>query len=151
LVESVKKPAEAFIFGFKSLIKAKGLNMLTAKKLKMLVEGSPFIDVEDIEKYTRVNEGVDSVSTTFFWECFKKLTQEDRATLLMFWMGSDKLPVEGAKILRLSLGRPFKPYFVAHVCAMGLDVPTVKDREEMMAKMNAVIELQRLGLAKMED
>jgi len=41
--------------------------MLTAKELKMLVEGSPFIDVEDIEKNTRINESIDSVSTAFFW------------------------------------------------------------------------------------
>jgi len=57
----------------------------------------------------------------------------------MFWCGCDKMPVEGAKLMRLSLGRSSKPFFVAHVCSMVLDVPTVKDSEEMMGKMNAVI------------
>jgi E3 ubiquitin-protein ligase HERC4 len=123
----VKKPAEAFIFGFKSLIRAKGLSMLKAQELKILVEGTPIIDVEDIAKYTRNSEAIDSASSTFFWECFKKQSQEDRATLLMFWTGSDKMPVEGAKLLRLSLGRPSKPYFVAHVCPKVLDVPTAKN------------------------
>lgn len=125
--------------------------MLNAKELKFLVEGTPNIDADDIEKYTRINEGVDQVSTAFFWECFKKLSHEDRGTLLMFWCGCDKMPVEGAKLLRLSISKSIKPYFIAHVCAMALDIPSAKDSEEMMAKINAVIELQRLGLAKMED
>lgn len=147
----MKKPAEAFIFGFKSLIKAKGLSMLKAKELKILVEGTPIIDADDIEKFTRNNESVDPISTAFFWECFKKLSHEDRATLLMFWSGSDKMPVEGAKLLRLSISKSSKPHFIAHVCSKALDIPSAKDSEEMMAKMNAVIELQRLGLARMED
>ena len=69
----------------------------------------------------------------------------------MFWCGSDKMPVEGAKLLRLGISKSSKPHFIAHVCAMVLDIPNAKDSEEMMAKMNAVIELQRLGLARMED
>ncbi len=51
----------------------------------------------------------------------------------------------------MSVSKSIKPYFIAHVCPKILDIPNAKDTEEMMAKMNAVIELHRLGLTKMED
>lgn len=75
----------------------KNLCIFKPQELEMMINGIPFVDVNDWElnTYYRGNYTKDSSVIRWFWKIVREMSQEDLSRLLKFCTGSSRTPVDG--------------------------------------------------------
>lgn len=142
LDESVKEPFLAFDEGFKRVCDGKVLSMLHPLELMSLVVGQQAIDWSDLEKYMDYKNGYHKELPVIkiFWAVFHELPVEAKRKFLVFWTGSNRIPVAGVEsmkmiIQRMDGGRNCERLPVAHTCFNVLDLPPYPAHKLMKQKL----------------
>lgn len=81
----------------------------------------------------------------------EELSSEDRALFLWNWTGVDKMPVEGAKIMELSLISTVRNFIISHTCYGQLEIPYCETRKKMEEAVQVVLNNIKSGMAIIED
>ena len=147
------------IKGINSLFSADLLKIFTSDQLGLLINGSPFIDVDDWRLNTQYKDYNDYDDVIInFWEIIYELTQEQLSNFLMFCTGSSRVPIGGFKSLESNRGQISKFEIVkikyeygkrnflrVHTCFNRLDLPEFPDKDSLNNAIKFALENQVLG------
>ena len=132
--------------GLFSLIKKDVLQKFTSDELELIINGRPFIDVDDWYFNTEYKEPYNKGHKVikWFWEIVNKLDQKQLSNLLMFSTGTSRVPFGGFAALESNRGNLSKfkiekgeyklfekNYIKAHTCFNRLEVPEFETKEQM--------------------
>ena len=138
----IKKIRESL---FKILPKDK-IFQFTSDEFELLVDGRPYIDLEEWEMYTEYKQPYNSEHKVirWFWEVLRNLTQKELSNFLLFCTGSSRVPLGGFQLLESNRGNiskftiehvnyvnGVKNFVKAHTCFNRIDLPEYKDKEEL--------------------
>ena len=94
--KSVGPQYSAFEKGFYTLLDRKAVALFTPSSLKLLVEGSQEIDVDDLEKATTYETySTEDDTIKDFWHIVRSFSPEQLRKLLEFVTASDRIPFGG--------------------------------------------------------
>ena len=145
--------------GLISLIPENLIKIFTSEEFELLLNGTPFIDVED----WRVNTSYNGYYTNDkiimdFWDIIIELPQEKLARLLQFCTGSSRVPIGGFRSLESNRGNksPFcitkveyekngQNFIRAHTCFNRLNLPNFPTKEELQNGIDFILENEILG------
>ena len=145
LIESQIPGIELIIKGIQKEIPLNIFNDFTSNELNLLINGTPFIDVDDWMQNTNYIDYtiVDEVIINF-WEVISELNQEQLSKFLLFVTGSSRVPIDGFKALESRKGNSYKftiqrifydpertNYCKAHTCFNRLDLPEFETKKEI--------------------
>lgn len=79
------------------------LELFHSHELKAVVVGNEDYDWEELEKNTVHKEGYtkDDPTIVLFWQVFRELTLEEKKKFLLFLTGSDRIPIQGMKAIKV--------------------------------------------------
>jgi HECT-domain (ubiquitin-transferase) len=160
-----EKQLDSFLEGFQSVINSDHLNIFTPDEFEMILNGVPFIDLQDWKKNTNYKGSFYSSHKVveWFWKTLETMNQNELAKFLQFSTGSSKTPVEGFRALESNRGEisPFclnsvvyderKPFIVAHTCFNRLDVPMYPTFEKMNECIHEIIKMDFEGFFGVKD
>ena len=65
------------------------MNLFQASELELLICGNPVLDMDDLQRGTRYEDGYDetSVGIRYFWEVVQEFDETERKTFLKFVSG----------------------------------------------------------------
>jgi hypothetical protein len=94
---SVAPQYEAFARGFFSVISKKSLELFDAEELRCLVEGTPRIDLDALQRTTKYENGyaTDDPYILELWEVIRNFGDKELRQLLEFVTASDRVPAKG--------------------------------------------------------
>ena len=159
LIKTQKKSVNLIKQGFNSIIPIKELFIFNSDQLSLLINGTPFIDVDDwrINTTYKNYEELDEV-ITIFWDIISYLSQDELSKFLLFCTGSSRVPIGGFKTLESNRGNickfcitrieynPKQKNFIrAHTCFNRLDLPNFPTREKIKEAILFAIENEILG------
>ena len=136
------------------------INKFTSDELELVINGRPFIDVEEWKIFTEYKPpySAEHYIVIWFWEIVNQLTQKELSNLLLFCTGSARVPLGGFEVLESNRGNIAKftietiPYikgqknFVkAHTCFNRLDIPLFLYKEELAEAIKFVTQNEILG------
>ena len=136
------------------------IDNFTSDELELVINGRPFIDVEEWKMFTEYKTPYSSQHyiIIWFWEILEKLSQKELSNLLLFCTGSARVPLGGFEVLESNRGNIAKftieniPYikgkknFVkAHTCFNRLDIPMFQKKEELEEAIKFVSTREILG------
>lgn len=143
LVDSVRPQLTALVAGFRQLVPLSVLEGLVWTELELMLCGLRTIDVEEWRAHT-VYAGTlseHSEMVRVFWELVVAMTQDERALLLRFVTGTDRLPVGGfaalhgsngpCKFTITSLDHRWDGLPTAHTCFNRLELPAYDDPRQL--------------------
>jgi E3 ubiquitin-protein ligase HUWE1 len=144
LKNQVGAQINGFVTGFRELVPAHELALLTAQDLDLLICGVPEVDIGDligscefIFPLTREHPVI-----RLFEAVIRSFSTEEKAKLLMFLTGSSQVPVGGFQSLRemgiglkIAAGGSRDRLPVAHTCVNQLDLPSYETEAEMRTKL----------------
>ena len=122
------------------------IQAFTSDQLELIINGRPFIDLEEWKLFTEYREpyNIDHEVIIWFWDILSELTQMQLSNLLMFATGSTRVPLGGFEQLESNRGNvsrftieslPYIPnqknYIKAHTCFNRLDIPIFKNKNEL--------------------
>ena len=135
------------------------LKIFTSDQLGLLINGTPFIDVDDWRlntQYKNYND-YDNVIVNF-WDIISNLSQEDLSNFLLFCTGSSRVPIGGFKSLESNRGQiskfeivkinyipGAKNFLRVHTCFNRLDLPEFPDKYSLNEAIKFALENQVLG------
>lgn len=142
---SVKTQVEALLRGFHTVLPLKFVGYFDPGELELLLCGLPMVDVKEWESYTEYRGCLshEHQVVRWFWEVVEELTQEELSNLLMFSMGTYRLPVEGFRTFKTLRGDTAHftlqsvhfdsnaPFPRAHTCFNRLDLPLYDSKEQL--------------------
>ena len=145
--------------GINSVFDVKNLNIFSSDQLGLLINGTPFIDVDDWRINTQYKNYNDYDNTIImFWEIISSLSQEELSNFLLFCTGSTKVPIGGFKSLESNRGQISKFEIVkieykegtqnflrVHTCFNRLDLPEFPDEYSLRQAIKFALENQVLG------
>ena len=147
------------IKGINSVFDINYLKIFTSDQLELLINGTPFIDVEDWRlntQYKNYNDYDDTI--IMFWEVISSLSQEELSNFLLFCTGSSKVPIGGFKslesnrgqiskfeIVKIEYKKGAKNFLRAHTCFNRLDLPEFPDEYSLRQSIKFALENQVLG------
>ena len=152
LINQIKKGLFTYIP--ESLIK-----IFTSNEFDLILNGIPFIDVNDWIENTAY-EGYEPSDNIIiqFWGIVRELPQDKLKRLLQFSTGSTRVPVGGFKCLQSNRGNlaPFsiskinyeegkQNYIKARTCFNRINLPDFPDEEKLLKGINFVIDNEILG------
>ena len=152
LINQIKKGLFTYIP--ESLIK-----IFTSNEFDLILNGIPFIDVNDWIENTAY-EGYEPSDNIIiqFWDIVRELPQDKLKRLLQFSTGSTRVPVGGFKCLQSNRGNlaPFsiskinyeegkQNYIKARTCFNRINLPDFPDEEKLLKGINFVIDNEILG------
>ena len=129
-----------------SIIPKEVIQSFTSDQLELLINGRPFIDIEDWKQFTEYREpyNINHQIIIWFWNIISQLSQLELSNLLMFATGSSRVPLGGFEQLESNRGTisrftieciPYIPhqknYIKAHTCFNRLDIPNFKTKNEL--------------------
>ena len=132
--------------GLFSLIKKDVIQKFTSDELELIINGRPFIDVDDWKNNTEYAEPYNKEHKIikWFWEIVYTLDQKQLSNLLMFSTGTSRVPFGGFAALESNRGNLSKfklerseynfmkkNFIKAHTCFNRLEVPEFDSKEEM--------------------
>ena len=132
--------------GLFSIIKKDILQKFTSDELELIINGRPYIDVDDWYLNTVYKEPYNSKHPVikWFWEIIFDLSQKELSNLLMFSTGTSRVPFGGFAALESNRGNLSKftiersdynfgekNFIKAHTCFNRLDIPEFDTKEEM--------------------
>ena len=143
-----------------SIIPKEVIQNFTSDQLELLLNGRPFIDIEDWKQFCEYREPYSSEHhiIIWFWEIVSQLSQKELSNLLMFSTGSYRVPLGGFASLESNRGSnakftiesiPYEPnkknYIKAHTCFNRLDIPLFNDKNELKEAILFVCTNEILG------
>jgi len=132
----------------------------TADQFELLLNGRPFIDIEDWKQFTEYRDPFSSSHyiIKWFWEILSQLSQIELSHLLMFATGSSRVPLGGFSSLESNRGStarftiesiPYnsnqKNYIKAHTCFNRLDIPLFNQKNELKEAILFICNNEILG------
>jgi E3 ubiquitin-protein ligase HUWE1 len=151
---SVETQVDALQRGFHTVLPLKFVNYFDPGELELLMCGLPIVDVKEWESYTEYRGCFSSEHQVvrWFWEVVEELTQEELSNLLMFSMGTYRLPVEGFRTLKTLRGDTAHftlqsvdfdsnaPFPRAHTCFNRLDLPLYDSKEQLRHYLHTALD-----------
>ena len=147
------------IRGINAVFSVDNFKIFNSDQLELLINGTPFIDVEDWRlntRYKNYNEYDDVIID--FWEIISGFTQEELSNFLLFCTGSSRVPVGGFKalesnrgqiskfeIVKIDFQKGFNNFLRVHTCFNRLDLPNYPDKESLKKAIKFALENQVLG------
>ena len=122
------------------------IQSFTSDQFELIINGRPFIDLEEWKQFTEYREpyNINHEIIKWFWSILSELTQSQLSNLLMFTTGSTRVPLGGFEQLESNRGNisrftieslPYIPnqknYIKAHTCFNRLDIPCFKTKNEL--------------------
>lgn len=79
------------------------MKLFKSHELQAVVVGNEDYDWDEFEHTTEYKNGYSSsdVSVRMFWEVFHELSLEDKKKFLLFLTGSDRIPIQGMKGIKV--------------------------------------------------
>ena len=129
-----------------NIIPKEVIQSFTSDQLELIINGRPFIDLEEWKIFTEYREpyNINHEVIIWFWNILSQLTQVQLSNLLMFATGSSRVPLGGFEQLESNRGNisrftiesiPYVPnhknYIKAHTCFNRLDIPYFKNKKEL--------------------
>ena len=143
-----------------SIIPQETIENFTADQFELLLNGRPFIDIEDWKQFTEYREpyNSDHYIIKWFWEILSELSQNQLSNLLMFTTGSSRVPLAGFSSLESNRGSSakftieyinyfpnHKNYIKAHTCFNRLDIPCFNNKDELREAILYICNNEILG------
>jgi hypothetical protein len=159
VVHGRKKQMEELRRGFCEIVDISDLReFFTAEELKVLIEGSRTIDLDDwrihsVFKGFNLNE--ETRYKEWFWNAVESLSEEQKAGLLKFVTGSSRVPAGGfSRLLGCGRNNPFtikkRPMGantnnlpIAHTCFNIIELPSYESYEKLWEKLVKIAEYSR--------
>jgi len=147
-LDSVKEQLNWLLRGIWQLVSLEHIEMFDVDQLKLLVNGKPYISISEWKNgCVNYTGGFTETSPEIlmFWDFVENIPTEDRAKILRFTTGCDKLPLDGFP--------PFLPFTItksvdasnsfptAHTCFNQLVLPSYASIEILKQKMLDACEL----------
>ena len=136
------------------------IKILNSNELELILNGRPFIDVEEWKSYTEY-KGIYNENhyvIKWFWEILSELSQKELSNLLLFSTGSSRVPLGGFADLESNGGflskftieyieynKNIKNFIKAHTCFNRIDLPCYINKKELECAIKFVAENQILG------
>ncbi len=147
------------IRGINDVFSVDYLKIFTSDQLALLINGTPFIDVDDWRINTQYKDYNDYDDTIInFWTVISSLSQEQLSNFLLFCTGSSRVPIGGFKSLESNRGQiskfeivkieyksGAKNFLRVHTCFNRLDLPDFPDEYSLRNAINFALENQILG------
>ncbi|XP_043466153.1 probable E3 ubiquitin-protein ligase HERC4 isoform X1 [Leptopilina heterotoma] len=144
LNKSVENQFEEFNKGFHKVCGGRVLQLFHSHELMAVVVGNENYDWEELEKNASYKEGYTKNDPTIvsFWKIFHELPLEEKRKFLLFLTGSDRIPIQGMKAIRITIQPMTDERFlpVAHTCFNLLDLPRYQTREKLRYKLLQAIQ-----------
>jgi len=143
-----------------NIIPKEVIQSFTSDQLELLLNGRPFIDIEDWKQFCEYREpyNIEHHIIIWFWEILSELSQKELSNLLMFSTGSSRVPLGGFASLESNRGSnakytiesiPYEPnkknYIKAHTCFNRLDIPLFNNKNELKEAILFVCNNEILG------
>ncbi len=147
------------IQGINSIFPVEYLKIFTSDQLGLLINGTPFIDIDDWRMNTIYKDYNDYDNVIIdFWDIISNLSQEELSNFLLFCTGSSRVPIGGFKSLESNRGQISKfeivkseykegekNYLRAHTCFNRLDLPNFPDKNTLNEAVKFALENEVLG------
>jgi len=154
----------AFLQGLNIVIPKEALSVFEVNEIAMVLNGLPFIDIEDWESNTDYKGSYykNHQVIRWFWKVMKELTQQELSKYLQYCTGSSRTPVEGFRVLQSNRGEFAKfcidsvkytkesPLMKAHTCFNRLDIPQYPSEELVKQNIRIVLESDFSGVFGIE-
>lgn len=134
---------DAVVQGFTTLIPLSAIKLFDMAELKMLVNGKPTIDVEELRSCTVFQGGYDEHTQVvlWLWQALRKFTIELRGQFLKFMTGTNKIPLDGFEpplnLTKSDLDPQALPR--THTCFNQLVLPEYTSYETLVEKVTFAI------------
>ena len=159
LTKSQSIGVNEIIKGINSIFSVNLLKIFTSDQLGLLINGTPFIDVDDWRLNTQYKNYNDYDNVIInFWDIISNLTQEELSNFLLFCTGSSRVPIGGFKSLESNRGQiskfeivkidyvaGAKNFLRVHTCFNRLDLPNYPDKYTLNEAIKFALENQVLG------
>ena len=136
------------------------INSFTSDEFELLLNGRPFIDIEEWKIFTEYKEPYNEnhYIIKWFWDILNNLSQKELSNLLLFSTGSGRVPLGGFAELESNRGNiarftiemsPYqngvKNFIKAHTCFNRIDIPLYKTKEEIVEMVKFVANQEIFG------
>jgi hypothetical protein len=144
-LRSVAPQLNAFRKGFHTCLTDKALNLFNAEQLKAVVEGKPDIDIGLLKAAAQdvSDRKHDGLTVQYFWEVVERYNDEQKARLLKFVTGSERVPITGYGALNfrisVELQHAVSGLPTSSACNRQLMLPDYKDLETLKLKLGIAI------------
>ncbi|XP_063237913.1 probable E3 ubiquitin-protein ligase HERC4 [Bacillus rossius redtenbacheri] len=144
LNSGVEVQFSAFKDGFLKVCGSRVLNLFHPRELMAVVVGNENYDWVEFERNAEYRGGYSASDPTIimFWNVFHQLSLEDKKKFLLFLTGSDRVPIQGMKELKIYIQPTTDDRClpVAHTCFNLLDLPRYKTQEKLRYKLLQAIQ-----------
>jgi len=145
---------------FSTMISLDILEKFTADELELLINGKPFIDIEEWKDNTEYGTGYSKYNVTikYFWEVMEGLSQKQLSNFLLFSTGSGRVPLSGFAELESNRGNVskykicpveyipgVKNFIKAHTCFNRIDLPKFLDKKLVKDAVEFVANIEIFG------
>jgi hypothetical protein len=122
------------------------IKCFNSNELELILNGRPFIDVEEWQSFTAYKPpyNKDHKVIKWFWEILSQLPQKELSNLLLFASGATRVPLGGFAVLESSKGylsqftidyvdynKRVKNFIHAHTCFNRIDLPCFPNKNEL--------------------
>jgi hypothetical protein len=147
--ESIKTQIDAFLNGLYSMVPKNFLELFTVEELELLINGSPTVDVNELQKKTEYYDFKENdIVIQWLWEILKNETQEFRKKFLKFVTGSSRIGVKfNLKIIKINDDNKVDDYPRSHTCYNQLDLPLYSTKEQLTNQLSVAINSEGFGMA----
>ncbi|KAG3088566.1 hypothetical protein PC121_g4433 [Phytophthora cactorum] len=134
---------DSLVQGFTTLIPLSTIKTFDMAELKMLVNGKPTIDVEELRSCTVFQGGYDEHTQVvlWLWQALREFTIELRGQFLKFMTGTNKIPLDGFEpplnLTKSDLDPQALPR--THTCFNQLVLPEYTSYETLVEKVTFAI------------
>ena len=146
--------------GLFMLLSKDKISAFTSNELELIINGRPFIDLEEWETFTlyRGAYNRDHTVIKWFWEILAGFTQKELSNLLLFATGASRVPLGGFEVLESNGGTIYKftieyinydkfhkNFIKAHTCFNRIDLPCYPTKQELEEALRFVSEREMWG------
>ena len=138
------------------------IKCLNSNELELLLNGRPFIEVEEWKANTEYKGQYksDHIVIIWFWEILSELSQKELSNLLLFATGSTRVPLGGFEELSNNGSKSKftiescayiknkRNFIRAHTCFNRIDLPCYPNKEELRQAVKFVSENQIWGFGE---
>jgi len=153
-----------FLQGFHMIISKEALSVFEVNEIEMIINGLPFIDIDDWERNTDYKGSYYKTHQVirWFWQALRTLDQKELSKFLQYCTGSSRTPVEGFRVLQSNRGE-FAKFCVesvkyskdncimkAHTCFNRLDLPQYPSEDLLKDNIKLVLQADFSGVFGIE-
>ena len=92
---NVQTQLDAFVKAFHEIVPPYAIEVFTVSEMDLLLNGKPDIIVDELKSACVVKGEFRSGCIDSFWGMFEACTDEQKASLLRFWTGTSRVPLDG--------------------------------------------------------